>query len=132
MDQESKPGLNGRPHGFFFGAALFVGALLFTLLEAFSSLPHLANYLAAWNATVFLLCGYDKSIAGSSAMRVPEVILIIFSLLGGSIGLLLGMNFFRHKTRKASFQLKVLVILLIQILVLRDSGFGLVQHVAGP
>lgn len=61
-------------------------------------------YLVALSACAFALCGYDKRIAGGTTMRVPENVLFGLAFLGGTPGLLLGMNVFRHKTKKARFQ----------------------------
>ena len=36
-------------------------------------------------------------------------------VIGGSVGAILGMRFFHHKTRKAKFAIGVPVILLVQI-----------------
>lgn len=63
----------------------------------------------------FLLFGYDKLMAIWKKRRVPEKTLLFFTLIGGSIGTLLGMNIFRHKTRKTSFQFWVALVLIIQI-----------------
>lgn len=49
--------------------------------------------------------GYDKSIAGRGVTRVPEVVLHLLTALGGALGSFAGMQIFRHKTQKKSFQL---------------------------
>lgn len=70
----------------------------------------LDQFLIAWfgftSLMAFALFGYDKRKAGGSGDRVPERHLIVVSALGGWLGGLLGMLFFRHKTVKLSFQLK--------------------------
>lgn len=70
--------------------------------------------LAGYNFIVFLTYGWDKLLAGGSARRVSEKVLLLLALFGGSAGALLGMNFFRHKTKKISFQFKLIIILLLQ------------------
>lgn len=62
--------------------------------------------------------GYDKSIAGRGVTRVPEVVLHLLTALGGTIGSFAGMQIFRHKTQKKSFQLVFWVIVVIQIVVI--------------
>jgi uncharacterized membrane protein YsdA (DUF1294 family) len=66
----------------------------------------LAGWLAATSAGTFLLFGYDKWQAGRKGGRVAESTLWLASALGGWPGGLLGILLFRHKSAKASFQLK--------------------------
>jgi uncharacterized membrane protein YsdA (DUF1294 family) len=82
-----------------------------------------AALLIGINCAAFFLCGFDKSIAGSDKTRIPEVILLSFCLFGGTVGFILGMCLFRHKTRKASFIFSLLIILVVQIQILRSTGF---------
>lgn len=75
------------------------------------------------NGAALFLCGFDKSLAGTAKTRVPEKVLLLFGLLGGSPGLVTGMFFFRHKTKKSSFIFGLLIILVIHILLLQETGF---------
>lgn len=59
-----------------------------------------------WNVLAFLTFGYDKWRAGRSGHRVSEFTLTLLGAIGGWPGGLLGMNLFRHKTVKWTFQLK--------------------------
>lgn len=70
---------------------------------------------ASANVGTFFLYGWDKSIAGSGRTRVPEKILYLVSFLGGPLGSMLGMNLFRHKTRRPGFGLIVALISLLQV-----------------
>ncbi len=72
-------------------------------------------YLAAVNVLDFILMGADKSKAKRGAYRVPEATLLLFAILGGSVGGILGMLLFRHKTRHAAFALGLPLILLAQL-----------------
>ena len=72
-------------------------------------------YLAAMNLLDFVLMGADKSKARRGARRIPESTLLLFSILGGSAGGILGMLLFRHKTRHAAFALGLPLILLAQL-----------------
>ena len=56
------------------------------------------------NFLAFTLYGYDKLQAQNRDRRIPEKVLLTLSFLGG-IGALLGMRFFRHKTRHKLFWL---------------------------
>ena len=77
-------------------------------------LDPILSWLLAVNLVAFLTYGYDKSIAGSGKMRVPERVLLLLALAGGSPAALLGMRLFHHKTAKSSFQQKFWLVLLIQ------------------
>lgn len=72
-------------------------------------------YLLLINAAAFVLMLADKIKARKNRWRIPERTLIGSALLGGSIGALLGMYTFRHKTRHLKFTLGVPTILLAQI-----------------
>lgn len=72
-------------------------------------------YLLTVNLITFLLYGNDKSRARRRAWRIPEKTLLGAAVIGGSIGALLGMSVFHHKTRKSAFYIGVPLILIIQI-----------------
>lgn len=72
-------------------------------------------YLLLINAAAFLLMLIDKQKARKNRWRIPERTLIGSALLGGSVGALLGMYTFRHKTRHLKFTLGVPAILFAQI-----------------
>lgn len=67
------------------------------------------------NTVALVVMAYDKKIAGSGKMRIPEKFFFTIAALGGSPGVLLGMHWFRHKTKKASFQIVIAVILVVQV-----------------
>ena len=71
-------------------------------------------YLAAVNAVTFPVYGIDKRKARRGAWRVPEKTLFLLPLLGGSVGALLGMKVFRHKTKHWYFVWGIPAILLAQ------------------
>jgi uncharacterized membrane protein YsdA (DUF1294 family) len=71
--------------------------------------------LCGINAATFLLYGIDKRRSRTGAPRVPEFILHVFALLGGSPAALVGQAAFRHKTRKASFLLTFWLIVVLQV-----------------
>lgn len=72
-------------------------------------------YLIGVNVLTFLLYGIDKWKARREKWRIPEDTLIWLAIAGGSIGALLGMYLFRHKTQHRKFTLSVPVILLVQV-----------------
>ena len=72
-------------------------------------------YLIIINASGFFLMLADKQKARHGAWRIPEATLMWTAILGGSIGTLLGMYLFRHKTRHLKFILGIPLILTLQI-----------------
>ncbi len=60
-------------------------------------------YLAAMNLAGFLSMGIDKWRAAHHAWRIPEHTLFTIAILGGSLGSLMGMHIFRHKTKHKHF-----------------------------
>ena len=72
-------------------------------------------YLLLINAAAFLLMLADKRKAKKNRWRIPERTLIGSAVLGGSVGALLGMYTFRHKTRHLKFTLGVPAILIAQL-----------------
>lgn len=73
-------------------------------------------YLLAINLVAFFTYGIDKAKAGSlGARRISEKTLLIMALIGGSLGSLVAMSLFRHKTKKTSFQAPLALILAVQI-----------------
>lgn len=72
-------------------------------------------YFVSVNLIGFAFMGIDKYKAKKRAFRIPEATLFIVAIIGGSIGSLLGMYAFRHKTRHRSFTYGMPFILLVQI-----------------
>lgn len=77
----------------------------------------LIGYLLVANLAGFAIMGIDKQRAKKHAWRIPEKILFLTSLLGGSIGTWAGMYAFRHKTKHWYFVVGMPVILLLQVAV---------------
>lgn len=72
-------------------------------------------YLLAANLLTFVTYGIDKYKARHKKWRIPEATLLLLAALGGSIGALLAMRLFRHKTLHRKFRYGVPAILLVQI-----------------
>ena len=70
---------------------------------------NLIGYISMWS---------DKRRAITGKYRISEKTLFIIALLGGSIGSILGMNQFRHKTKHWYFKYGMPLILMIQIILL--------------
>ena len=72
-------------------------------------------YLAIVNVRAMLFFGWDKLCAKKDRWRVPELRLMLLALVGGSIGALLAMKTFRHKTMHFKFKYGIPLILLLQV-----------------
>ena len=72
-------------------------------------------YLIIINIISFLFMGTDKLFAILKKRRISEKTLLLTTIIGGSIGSLLGMFFFRHKIRKPKFLIVVPLSLIILI-----------------
>ena len=82
----------------------------------------LAIWLVLINVVTFFVFGADKLQAkrkekNEKVRRVPEKTLLLLSALGGSIGALLGMKAFHHKTLHKAFKFGVPLILALQIII---------------
>ena len=73
-------------------------------------------YLIIINLIAFLAMYIDKRRAKYGKWRIKEHTLFILAILGGSIGAIVGMYTFRHKTKKAKFYIGFPLILICEIL----------------
>ena len=73
------------------------------------------TYLVIMNIVGVAVMGIDKSKAKRGAWRIKEATLFTVSLIGGSIGTLLGMYMFRHKTKHIYFVIGMPLILILHI-----------------
>lgn len=79
------------------------------------TLTALFFYLLAINAIALCAYGIDKYKAKKNKWRISEKLLIILAIVGGSVGAILGMKLFHHKTLHKRFYIGVPTILLLQI-----------------
>ena len=82
----------------------------------------LFSYLGLVNTSAVLLMGFDKLQAKRKRFRVPEKRLFLLAALGGSWGIFLAMQVWKHKRRKTSFKKVIYALALVHLLLL---GFGL-------
>ena len=66
------------------------------------------------NLLAFTLFGADKYRARNRRWRIPEKTLLGAAILGGSLGAVLGMCVFRHKTKHWYFRLGLPLLLVLQ------------------
>lgn len=71
-------------------------------------------YLLIVNVLSFLLMHIDKQKAKKKKWRISEATLMGFAAIGGSIGALLGMYTFRHKTLHKKFTVGIPILLFLQ------------------
>lgn len=83
-------------------------------------------WLLAWllviNLVTFFVFGIDKWKAKrkekkESVRRIPEKTLFLLAAIGGSVGALIGMRVWHHKTLHKSFRIGIPAILALQILI---------------
>ena len=75
----------------------------------------LLYYLIVINVVTFLVYGIDKWKAKQGSWRISEATLLMLPVIGGSIGALLGMRVWHHKTMHKKFKYGLPLILLVQI-----------------
>lgn len=75
------------------------------------------SYLVVVNIVGFVMMGVDKKRAIRGAWRISEASLFLTALIGGSLGCILGMQKFRHKTKHWYFKYGMPAILILQILI---------------
>lgn len=75
-------------------------------------------YLLVINIVTLIVFGADKLAAIEHRSRIAIVTLLGLAFIGGSIGALIAMYAFRHKTQKDYFTVGVPLILLMQVVVL--------------
>jgi len=78
----------------------------------------LLYYLIVINIVTFPVYGIDKWKAKQGSWRISEATLLIFAVIGGSIGALLGMKIWHHKTMHKKFKYGLPLILIIQIILI--------------
>lgn len=76
---------------------------------------YLIYYLIIINLAGFAAMGLDKRRAKRREWRIPEQTLMLLAAAGGSIGSLLGMNLFHHKTKHVKFTIGIPALLLLQL-----------------
>jgi uncharacterized membrane protein YsdA (DUF1294 family) len=87
---------------------------------SFSNVFNMQNmiiYLILINLIGLFIMWLDKHKAKKGKWRISEATLFLIAFLGGSIGEIVGMHMFRHKTKKKRFTIGFPAILIIEILI---------------
>ena len=71
--------------------------------------------LVGINVLTFIVYGWDKWKAKHGKWRISEATLLMLAVVGGTIGALLGMQVWHHKTMHLKFKYGLPLILLAQI-----------------
>lgn len=66
------------------------------------------------NTLAFILFKIDKRNSILGKRRISELTLCFVTLIGGTVGSLMSMQIYRHKTKKKSFIFKIIMIVAIQ------------------
>ncbi|RLZ07772.1 DUF1294 domain-containing protein [Faecalibacter macacae] len=67
------------------------------------------------NLITYLIFGIDKVKAKNKSWRIPEKTLFTLAFFGGSVGAVIGMIQFRHKTQKSEFKNIIYLIIFVQL-----------------
>jgi len=91
--------------------AVLLGVLAFTTSWSFYLI-----WILSLSVTTFMLFGLDKSLAVANQKRVPEIVLHLFTLLGGFVGQAIGRAVFRHKiSREKRVVFNVMLLLAVAL-----------------
>jgi uncharacterized membrane protein YsdA (DUF1294 family) len=95
--------------------ALLLSLALYVVLDRVILWPHYYfSWVIAFSLVAFLFYGLDKSLSRSqrTRVRVPEVVLNLLTIAGGTPGAWLGRSLFRHKInlRKHWLMFAILVV----------------------
>ena len=106
-----------EPKKYFLILAVILIVILSFIFSYLIEINLLYAYVTSINLITLLFYGYDKHQAGNNGFRIPEIVLHLLALIGGSPGALLGQILFRHKTRKVKFSFVFIMIVIIQVVV---------------
>ncbi|EOL9119811.1 DUF1294 domain-containing protein [Enterobacter ludwigii] len=88
--------------------------LIAAIGSLFTSHPFIL-WLLLINVRTLAMYGADKMAARRAMRRVPEATLLVFGLIGGWPGAIIGQQLFRHKTQKQPFKTYFIVSVIVSI-----------------
>ncbi|EKS7424378.1 DUF1294 domain-containing protein [Enterobacter ludwigii] len=88
--------------------------LIAAIGSLFTSHPFIL-WLLFINVLTLAMYGADKMAARRAMRRVPEATLLVFGLIGGWPGAIIGQQLFRHKTQKQPFKTYFIVSVIVSI-----------------
>jgi uncharacterized membrane protein YsdA (DUF1294 family) len=104
-----------NPYKTFFLLANILFLVFCIALWHFTNIHPVWIYLITMSLITFGFYGYDKVQAICNRQRIPEIVLYLLALMGGTMGAFLGQVIFRHKTKKWKFQLVFIMIVVVQV-----------------
>lgn len=81
------------------------------------------SYVYFVNVLTFAMYGIDKRLSIVDKRRIPEAVLLSLSVVGGALGALLGMMFFRHKTRHMVFRIVNILFFILLTVAMALMGY---------
>lgn len=90
--------------------------LLSTAIGSLFSAWPVAIWFLLINVLTMVIYGADKMAARKGMRRIPEVTLLVFGVVGGWPGAIMGQQIFRHKTQKQPFKTWFLMSVVVSIL----------------
>jgi uncharacterized membrane protein YsdA (DUF1294 family) len=78
----------------------------------------LPSYLLSINLIAFCIFGWDKRQAIGSRFRIPNLVFNLVAICGGSLGSIIGLYAFRHKTLQSYFKLSLFFYLAIHVAII--------------
>lgn len=85
-------------------------------MQEIFSVKNIIIYLLIINLVTIFAMYIDKCKAKKSKRRIAEKTLFTLAFIGGSIGGIIGMYTFRHKTQKPAFVVGFPMIIILQVL----------------
>lgn len=79
----------------------------------------MTTYLIIINIIGFSICFIDKYKSKKHKYRVPEIVLLLISFIGGCFGFFIGMIIFHHKTKKIKFYICIPLFIILWIYILQ-------------
>ncbi len=107
-----------NPKKYFIIFATVLIVILAIILFYFVRLRMKYAWFVSINLITLLFYGYDKNRAKNDGSRIPEIVLHLLALIGGSPCALFGQIYFRHKIRKWSFMAVFVITVIVQIAVI--------------
>lgn len=105
------------PRTIFSALAVIASVIVAFTINSMLRLPAAWSFLIGVNVVTLGLYGYDKAVAKLGWLRVPEFVLHVVTVAGGTPAAFLGQNLFNHKTAKSSFRRKFWLIVVAQFVV---------------
>lgn len=91
---------------------------IYKIMEEIFTIKNIVIYVLTINFIAFVAMFIDKRKAEKDRWRIKESTLLTIALIGGSIGEILGMYLFHHKTKKPRFYLGIPIMIVIQIIII--------------